>query len=82
VPEGYEFKVFVVDGAGVAHERDVKVGGRNNTGVEILEGLQAGERVVTYGAYGVQDSAKVVQLAPGRGPAAAPPAAAAKSVKP
>jgi len=64
VPEGDEFKVFVVDGAGVAHERDVKVGGRSNTGVEILEGLQAGERVVTYGAYGVQDSAKVVQLGP------------------
>jgi membrane fusion protein (multidrug efflux system) len=82
VPEGDEFKVFVVDGAGVAHERDVKVGGRNNTGVEILEGLQAGERVVTYGAYGVQDSAKVVQLAPGRGPAPAPAAAPAKPVKP
>jgi len=82
VPEGDEFKVFVVDGTGVAHERDVKVGGRNNTGVEILEGLQAGERVVTYGAYGVQDSAKVVQLAPGRGPAPAPAAAPAKPVKP
>jgi len=29
---------------------------------------------VTYGAYGVQDSAKVVQLAPARGTAATPPA--------
>jgi membrane fusion protein (multidrug efflux system) len=74
VPEGDEFKVFVVDAGGVAHERDVKVGGRSNAGVEIVEGLQAGERVVTYGAYGVQDSAKVVQLAPARGPAATPPA--------
>jgi RND family efflux transporter MFP subunit len=73
VPEGDEFKVFVVDGSGVAHERDVKIGGRSGAGVEILEGLQAGERVVTYGAFGVQDSAKVVQLAPASGPAAPPP---------
>jgi membrane fusion protein (multidrug efflux system) len=74
VPEGDEFKVFVVDAGGVAHERDVKVGGRSTVGVEIVEGLKAGDRVVTYGAYGVQDSAKVVQLAPARGPAAATPA--------
>jgi membrane fusion protein (multidrug efflux system) len=47
VPEGDEFKVFVVDGTGVAHERDVKVGGRSNVGVEIVEGLKAGERDVT-----------------------------------
>lgn len=79
VPEGDEFKVFVVDATGVAHERDVKVGGRSNAGVEITDGLKAGERVVTYGAYGVQDSAKVVQLAPGRGPVTTQPA---KPVKP
>lgn len=72
VPEGDEFKVFVVDGSGVAHERDVKIGGRSGAGVEILEGLQAGERVVTYGAFGVQDSAKVVQLAPASGPPTKP----------
>jgi RND family efflux transporter MFP subunit len=75
VPEGDEFKVFVVDAAGVAHERDVKVGGRSAAGVEITEGLKAGERIVTYGAYGVQDSAKVVQLAPGSTAPATPPAA-------
>jgi len=79
VPEGDEFKVFVVDATGIAHDRDVKIGGRSSAGVEIVEGLKAGERVVTYGAYGVQDSAKVVQLTPGRGPEAPPPA---KPVKP
>ena len=63
VPEGEEFKVFVVDDKSIAHERDVKVGARTNTVAEILEGLKAGERVVTSGAYGVADSAKV--LAPG-----------------
>ena len=61
VPDGEEFKVFVVDANTVAHEREVKVGGRTSTVAEILEGLTAGERVVTYGAYGVADSAKVVR---------------------
>jgi membrane fusion protein (multidrug efflux system) len=60
VPEGEEFKVFVVDGNSIAHERDVKVGARTTTGAEIIDGLKAGERVVTSGAYGVQDSTKVV----------------------
>ncbi len=78
VPEGDQFKVFVVDAAGIAHERDVTVGGRSGAGVEIRSGLQPGERIVTYGAYGVQDSAKVVQLAPAPTRASPPPASAAK----
>ena len=62
VPEGDGFKVFVVDAAGVAHARPVGVGGRNDKIAEIVDGLSAGERVVTYGAYGVEDSARVVPL--------------------
>jgi len=73
VPEGEEFKVFVVDAAGVAHEREVKVGGRSAAGVEITEGLKAGERVVTYGAYGMQDSAKVAPLTPDKASPSAVP---------
>lgn len=53
------FKVFVVDAKGVAHARDVKIGGRAEGKVEILEGLRAGELVVTQGAFGMQDSARV-----------------------
>ena len=60
VPEGEEFKVFVVDANSIAHERDVKVGARTSTSAQITEGLKAGERVVTSGAYGVEDSTKVV----------------------
>jgi len=60
VPEGDAFHVFVVDANGVAHEREVKVGGKTSTTAEITEGLKAGERIVTMGAYGVQDSSKVV----------------------
>ena len=71
VPEGDGFKVFVVDAAGVAHARPVTVGGRTDKTVEIVNGLAAGERVVTYGAYGVEDSAKVIPLDASSRPAAA-----------
>ena len=63
VPDGEKFKVFVVDPNGIAHEREVKVGGRSANGVVIDEGLTAGERVVTQGAYAVSDSARVQPLA-------------------
>jgi membrane fusion protein (multidrug efflux system) len=62
VPDGEVFKVFVVDAEGVAHAREVKVGGKNDLGTEIVEGLTAGERIVTQGAYAVSDSAKVQPL--------------------
>jgi len=64
VPDGEELKVFVVDATGVAHERKVVVGGRTEKVAEITSGLSAGERVVTYGAYGLTDSAKVAPLQP------------------
>lgn len=64
VPDGEEFKVFVVDVTGVAHERSVEVGGRTDKLAEITSGLAAGERIVTYGAYGIEDSARVVPMAP------------------
>jgi len=71
VPEGEGFKVFVVDADGIAHEREVTVGGRTTAVVRIVAGLEPGERVVTYGAFGVSDSAKVA--APGgRGATAGP----------
>ncbi|MGE5732372.1 MAG: efflux RND transporter periplasmic adaptor subunit [Gemmatimonas sp.] len=72
VPEGDAFKVFVVDAQSIAHEREVKVGGRSPAGVEIVDGLKSGERIVTYGAYGVQDSAKVVSPKPSAAPAPVP----------
>ena len=59
MPEGEGFRVFVVDSGGTAHARPVVVGARSETRAEILQGLGAGERVVTTGAYGVTDSAKI-----------------------
>ena len=59
VPEAEGFKVFVVDSGNIAHARAVTIGARTDSTAEILTGLKAGERVVTYGAYGVDDSVKV-----------------------
>ena len=64
VPEGDGFKVFVVDRAGIAHARGVTVGARTETAAEIASGLAGGETVVTYGAFGVEDSARIVPAKP------------------
>ena len=64
VPDGEGFKVFVVDSSGIAHTRAVGVGSRTEGQVEITSGLLGGETVVTYGAYGVEDSAKIIPLKP------------------
>jgi membrane fusion protein, multidrug efflux system len=61
VPDADGLKVFVVE-AGRAHARRVTVGGRTEAVAEITSGLKAGEVVVTEGAYGVDDSAKVVPV--------------------
>jgi RND family efflux transporter MFP subunit len=72
VPEGEKFKVFVVDSSGLARSREVEVGARADSVSVILSGLAAGERVVTKGAYGIEDSSRVV--APRTRSAAAAPA--------
>ncbi len=61
VPSGDRFQVFVVDSGGIAHTRAVTVGARNPSLAEILEGLTAGETVVTTGAYGIEDGTKIVR---------------------
>ena len=60
IPEGDQFKVFVVDAKNIAHARPVTAGARDQKQVEILKGLKAGERIVTYGAYGLDDGSTVV----------------------
>ena len=64
VPTGEGFHVFVVDSAGVAHSRDVKLGGRAEHKLWISEGLKAGEIVVTKGAFGMDEGARVVGAKP------------------
>ncbi|HTH65324.1 MAG TPA: efflux RND transporter periplasmic adaptor subunit [Gemmatimonadales bacterium] len=64
VPEGEGYRVFVVDSAGTAHARPVTIGGRTEAVVEVASGLAAGETVVTHGAYGTSDGAKIRKGAP------------------
>jgi RND family efflux transporter MFP subunit len=61
VPAGDGYRVFVVDSAGIAHARPVTPGARGEALVEIVRGLAPGETVVTTGAYGVDDSAKIAR---------------------
>ncbi len=61
VPDGEGYKVFVVTSGNVARARKVTVGRRSESTAEILSGLAQGEQVVTEGAYGLEDSVKVVQ---------------------
>ena len=72
VPEGEGLKVFVVDDAHVAHATPVTVGARDAGFAEITSGLHGGETIVTYGAYGVADSARVTSTAESSGGTALP----------
>ena len=58
------FRVFVVDKSGRALAHDVTVGGRTESRVEIVSGLAGGETIVTKGAYGLSDSARVARPVP------------------
>ncbi len=50
-----------------AHQKTVKTGIREADRVQIVEGLQAGDRVVATGAYGLPDNSKIIS---GDGPPA------------
>jgi len=66
VPEEDGYKVFVVDARGTAVAREVEIGGRTATKVEITKGLSGGETVVTKGAFGVEDSATIGRPVPAK----------------
>ena len=57
-----ERKVFVVDKKNMAHERVVKIGVQNGDWVEIVDGINAKERVVTRGQYSLKDNDNVTVL--------------------
>ncbi|MGH9504479.1 MAG: efflux RND transporter periplasmic adaptor subunit [Terriglobales bacterium] len=42
-----------------AHQKNVRVGIRQGDTVQIIEGLQAGDRIVATGAYGLPDNARI-----------------------
>ncbi len=51
--------VMQVSGDDHAHQKNVRVGIRQGDSVQIVEGLQAGDRVVASGAYGLPDKSKI-----------------------
>jgi multidrug efflux pump subunit AcrA (membrane-fusion protein) len=51
--------VMVVGPDQVAHAKTVQVGIRNDNQVQVISGLNPGERIVTVGAYGLPDNTKV-----------------------
>ena len=52
-------KVYVVDGEGIIHLRDVVTGTDDNEQIEILSGLEPGEVVVVESFEGLTDGTKV-----------------------
>lgn len=62
IPNGDGFHVFVVDASGRAHVQLVTVGGRRDHHVLITDGLHVGDRIVTSGAFGVDDGAMIAPM--------------------
>ena len=60
-----ETVVLVVDDAMVAHEQVVQIGVREPDMVQIVTGVEAGERVVTQGGLGLEDKTRVRVMKPG-----------------
>jgi len=58
--------VMVAGSDGRAHQRDVKAGIREAGRVEIVNGLEAGERIVASGAYGLPDNSKITETSAGK----------------
>ena len=52
--------VMVAGNDGNAHQQTVKAGFHDGDRVQILAGLQAGQKVVSTGAYGLPDNSKII----------------------
>ncbi|MGH9140681.1 MAG: efflux RND transporter periplasmic adaptor subunit [Vicinamibacterales bacterium] len=63
-PEG-ETIVLIVDDQNVAHEKAVQIGVREPEMVQIVAGVDVGQRVVTQGGLGLEDKTKVRVMKPG-----------------
>ena len=53
------YKVYVVDENGIIHLREVKTGTDDNKQIEVLEGLEPGDIVITGSFDGLTDGMKV-----------------------
>ena len=62
--ESGETTVMVIGADGKAHQQAVSAGIRQGQDVQVVSGLKKGDRVVTTGAYGLPDNAKVQVQSP------------------
>jgi HlyD family secretion protein len=60
-----ETTVLVVDDKNVAHEKVVQIGVQEPEMVQVVSGVEPGERVITVGGVGLEDKAKVRIMKPG-----------------
>jgi len=67
-----ENSVMVVGGDKHAHQQAVSPGIKQGDAVQIVSGLKKGDQVVTTGAYGLPDNAKVQVQSPAKPDAAQP----------
>lgn len=58
-------QVMIAGKDNLAHQSKVKVGVRNSEEVQILSGVQPGDQVITEGALGLDDKAKITIAKPG-----------------
>jgi HlyD family secretion protein len=50
-----------------AHQKNIKVGVRQGDAVQVIEGLEAGDKIVGSGAYGLPDNTKIKAESPAAG---------------
>jgi len=60
--------VMLAGSDGRAHQTTVRVGIRQGDRIQVVEGLKAGDRVVTSGAYGLPDNTKITAAGPAESP--------------
>ncbi|MBV8572212.1 MAG: efflux RND transporter periplasmic adaptor subunit [Acidobacteriaceae bacterium] len=60
-------KVMIAGSDGLAHESKVETGVRQGDDVQILSGVKPGDQVITQGALGLDDKAKIEISKPGQG---------------
>jgi multidrug efflux pump subunit AcrA (membrane-fusion protein) len=68
--------VMVAGNDNRVHQRAAKVGIRQDDQVQITQGVQAGDRVISSGAYGLPDNTRIKLEATGESPTSAKPGAA------
>jgi len=59
-------QVMIASTDGLAHAREVQTGVREGNQVQILSGVKPGEQVITQGALGLDDKAKIQITKPGQ----------------